>query len=105
MFNVNIFGVRALKSEIHELYHRKNCKKKNRCFCNHSVVTIKMKACLLSKMSIFNLRGRGLKKEKMARGGGGGGGGGVIIRGRRLIEGRLLFEEIRYLQIRFRVPR
>ena len=26
----------------------------------------------------------------------GGGGGGAIIRGRRLIEGRLLFEEIRY---------
>ena len=27
-----------------------------------------MKASLLPKMSIFNLRGRGLKKEKMARG-------------------------------------
>ena len=30
---------------------------------------------------------------------GGGGGGGAIIRGRRLIEGRLLFEEIRYIYI------
>ena len=28
---------------------------------------------------------------------GGGGGGGSIIRGRRLVEGRLLFEGIRYL--------
>ena len=59
-------------------------------------------------MSIFNLRERGLKKERMVRGGGGGGrlfeGGdyfkyfrqrGAIIRGRRLIEGQLLFEEIR----------
>ena len=45
------------KSEIHEHYHRKNCKK------NPSAsVTIQlwqMKACLLPKMSIFNLRGRG----------------------------------------------
>ena len=64
-----------------------------------------MKACLLPKMSIFNLRGRGLEKEKMAGGGGGRlfeggdyfkyfGQRGAIIRGTRLIEGRLLFEEI-----------
>ena len=32
-----------------------------------------MKARLLPKMSIFNLRGRGLEKEKIAGGGGGGG--------------------------------
>ena len=67
-----------------------------------------MKACLLPKISIFNLRGRGLRE----RGNGEGEGGRVIIRGRRLfqifrskgsiirvrrlIEGRLLFEEIRY---------
>ena len=63
-----------------------------------------MKASLLPKMSIFNLKGRGLKKEKMRRGGGGGGDyfkyfrqRGATIRGRRLIEGRLLFEEIRYM--------
>ena len=52
-----------------------------------------------------------LSVSKMARAAGGGGGGdyfeggnyfkyfgqrGAIIRGRRLIEGRLLFEEIRY---------
>ena len=42
---------------------------KNRCFCDDL-----MKASLLPKMSIFNLKGRGLKKEKW-RGGGGGGGG------------------------------
>ena len=52
----------------------------------------------------FNLAGRGLKKEKKAKGLGRGGDyfkyfrlKGAIIRGRRLIEGRLLFEEIRYL--------
>ena len=58
----------------------------------------------------LNLAGRGLKKEKKAKGCAGGGGRGAggdyfkyfrlkgaIIRGRRLIEGRLLFEEIRYL--------
>ena len=50
-----------------------------------------------------------LSVSKMVRGGGGGrlfeggdyfkyfGQRGAIIRGRRLIEGRLLFEEIRYL--------
>ena len=27
MFNVNIFGVRAWKSEIYEHYHKKNCQK------------------------------------------------------------------------------
>ena len=66
------------------------------------------KASLLPKISIFNFRGRGLRE----RGNGEGEGGRVIIRGRplfqifrskgsiirvrRLIEGRLLFEEIRY---------
>ena len=52
-----------------------------------------------------------LSVSKMARGGGGGGrlfeGGdyfkyfgqrGAIIRGRRLIEGRLLFEDLRYFK-------
>ena len=39
----------------------------------------------------FNLTGRGKKEERWRKGG-----GGVIIRARRLIEGRLLFEEIRY---------
>ena len=38
-----------------------------------------MKACLLPKMSIFNLRERGSEKEKMARAGGGG--GAVQLRG------------------------
>ena len=47
--------------------------------------------------SIFNLTGSGQKKEKMVRG---VGGGGTIIRGKRLIEGRLLFEEIRYVRCR-----
>ena len=50
------------------------------------------------------MTGSGLKKEKMARAVGGEGGDyfkyfhqrGAIIQGRRLIEGRLLFEEIRY---------
>ena len=37
----------------------KNCTKKTRCFCNRSVVNNKMKASLLPKMSIFNLRARG----------------------------------------------
>ena len=53
----------------------KNCKK-NWCFGNHSVVNnsvenndAKLEACLLPKMAIFNLRGRGEEKEKMARGG------------------------------------
>ena len=40
-----------------------------------------MKACLLPKMSIFNLRGRGEEKEKMAGGGGG-----------RLFEGGVYFK-------------
>ena len=43
-----------------------------------------------------------MRKEKGKKGGdkrredGGGGGRGAIMRGRRLIEGWLLFEEIRY---------
>ena len=63
-----------------------------------------MKACLLHKMSIFNLE-RIRERENGERGVGRlfKGGDyfkyfrqrGVIIRGRRLIEGRLLFEEIR----------
>ena len=42
--------------------------------------------------------GGGIKEREdgQRRGGGGGGVGGAIIGGRRLIEGRLLFEEIRY---------
>ena len=40
-----------------------------------------MKASLFPKMSIFNLKGKGYKREN-AKGGGGG----------RLLEGRLLFE-------------
>ena len=43
----------------------------------------------------FNLTGRGWKEEKMAR----GAGGRTIIRGRRLIEGRLLFQGIRYMRL------
>ena len=53
-----------------------------------------MKACLLPKMSVFNLRGRGLKKEKMARGRGWGGGNysreaiilNIFVKGGRLFE-------------------
>ena len=48
LFQIFLTGGRALnilfiipsnkgKCEIHEYYHRKNCKK-TRCFCNHSVV-------------------------------------------------------------------
>ena len=48
--------------------------------------------------SIFNLTGSGQKKEKMVRGVAGG--EVAIIRERRLIEGRLLFEEIRYVRCR-----
>lgn len=64
-----------------------------------------MKAnCLLSKMSIFNLKGRGQEKEPGKREGGQLFKGGdyfnyfarraAIIQGRQLIEGRLLIEEM-----------
>ena len=59
-----------------------------------------MKACLLSKMSIFHLKGsRDKRKRKWREGGGGGGGGGegdyfkyfrqrgAIIRGTAIIRG------------------
>ena len=62
-----------------------------------------MKACLLPKMSDFYLKREGMKERQNDEGGGGEGGDyfkyfrprGVIVRGRRLIEGRPLFEEIR----------
>ena len=46
------------------------------------------------------------EREDGESGGGGGGGGelGEIIRERRLIEGRLLFEEIRYITLNVPFP-
>ena len=66
-----------------------------------------MEACLLPKMSIFNLR-EGIREREIGEEEGGGGlfeegdylifrSKGAVIRGGRFIEGRLVIEEIRYL--------
>ena len=62
----------------------------------HNWFVCRLRLCLLQKIYIFNLRGWRQEKEKTAIGEGGGG-GAAIIRERRLIEGRLLFDEIRYV--------
>ena len=66
----------------------------------HNWFVCRLRLCLLQKIYIFNLRGWRPEKEKTAigeGGGGGGGGGRRLFEGGDLIEGRLLFDEIRYV--------
>ena len=102
MFNVNIFDTRAWKSEIHEHYHRKNCKKYPGAFVNIQLWWLNESLFVTQDVN-FQLEREGIKKKEKMVGGGGGGGDNfkyvcqreAINRGATIIRGNTVsaFEE------------